>query len=177
MIFFKKEKQLKYNIKLYYNILSKRERIELLKQIKPFLLDLGKDFPGLQSPPEMHYVYRMMELFDPTVKICKRIGIDNENVESMWGSFTDETTIGLNWHTHESPDDADKLSAVYMIENPDKCGTIFRINGEDYTFDMPTNSLVVFPSHYIHTSPETKSPRYSLAIDILSKPNLEHLER
>ena len=170
MIFFnrQKEKQLDYNIKIYYNIFSKNEKKFLLDQLKPFLIDIGEGYPGLQSPPEMHQVYRIMQLFDPTIKICQRIGVDNQNVIRMWGNFSDNKTDGPNWHNHEDPEDDNKLSAVYMIENPDKCGTVFRLDGEDYTFEAPTNSLVVFPSYYIHTAPKTKSPRYTLAIDISS---------
>jgi hypothetical protein len=170
MIFFnrKKEKEMDHNIKIYYDIFSRKEKNLLINQMKPFLVDLGDQFPGLQSPPEMHQVYRVMGLFDPTIKICERIGIDSGKVYKMWGNYKDITVDDVNWHNHENSEDDQQLSVVYMIENPGKLGTLFKIDGEDYTFDLPTNSLVVFPSYYTHTSPITKYPRYTLALDISS---------
>ena len=58
-----------------------------------------------------------------------------------------------------------KVSAVYMLDNPDSVGTCFLIDGTEFEMRAKTNDMLVFPSHLVHSPPPTMRPRYSLAMD------------
>lgn len=145
-------------IKIYYNVLSEHERINLLESSKLKLYDLGDGFPGLQTDTNFHLCIEKNTLN----KICEKI--NNNNIDSCWVNYTDHSMKYQYWHNHENVKD----TCVYMIENPEKIGTIFKINEEEYQMDLPTNSLITFPPDLMHTVPyNVINPRYSLAIDFI----------
>jgi len=155
MIFFNNKKKFNHNIEIYYNVLSEKERKNILKTSNSKLYKIGDDFPGLQTDPDFHYYIEQNSLN----KLCKKV--KNKNIYRCWVNYTDSNMNYENWHNHENF----KNTCVYMIDNPEKKGTIFKVDGECYSVDLPTNSLIIFPSHLMHTVPYniTKS-RYSLAI-------------
>jgi hypothetical protein len=155
MIFFN-HKKFNHGIEVHYNVLSKKEIKNLLSVSKSKLYKIGYNFPGLQSDPNFH-LHISDEILNKFFKKVK-----NKNISKCWVNYTDYDMKYESWHDHIKA----KNTCVYMIENPEKMGTMFKINGKIYQIDMPTNSLTVFPSHLIHTVPyNIKNPRYSLAMD------------
>jgi len=164
-ILFKTSKELKYGIKIFYNVFSKKERLKILEQFKPLLYKIDC-CPGLQTDSNLHTICNSNScMFDPFVKIKERIKISNP-IHKSWVNYTDSKLKYLSWHDHMlSP--CDKI-CVYMLENPEKIGTWFLIEDQIYKVKCPTNSLILFPNHLTHSVPyDIKKPRYSLAIDFM----------
>jgi len=160
-------KSLDYGIKIFYNVLSRKERIGVLTQFKPYLHKI-EDFPGLQTNSDLHTICKNNSSFiNPFDKIKKRIKISNQ-IDKSWINYTDKEFNYTYWHNHLQSS-YDK-TCVYMLESPEKSGTWFMNNNQIYKVKAPTNSLILFPSHLIHTVPSNiKKPRYSLAIDFLER--------
>ena len=51
-------------MKVYKNILSQKEKLKLFKFAKKIVKDLGPDFPGLQSSPDLHQYKELKILID-----------------------------------------------------------------------------------------------------------------
>ena len=156
-MFFNKKK-FKNGIVVYYNVLSERERMEILLLSKRYLKKLGFNFPGLQTESYMHNIFDKKIL----LKICRKV--KEYNIDKCWVNYTDKNLKYRSWHTHQNS----KMTVVYMLENPEKKGTIFDLNGEIVQINCPTNSIISIPSNILHTVPDNiKESRYSLTIDFI----------
>ena len=164
-MFLKTSKKLKYDIEIFYNIFSNYERQKILKQFIPKLCR-NDVCPGMQTPPNLHLVFKEdKSYFDPFNIIKKRIKVNNQ-ISKSWINYTDYNLKYLSWHTHASSS-FDK-TCVYMLENPEKVGTWFLVENQVYKVKAPTNSLILFSKDLIHTVPsDIKKPRYSLAIEFI----------
>ncbi len=154
-------------IEIFYNVLSENERNKVLTQFKPYLRNI-ENCPGLQSYPNLHIICeKNNSFFNPFNKIKKRLKINNA-IEKSWINYTDEELSYTSWHNHLNA--SYEKTCVYMLENPEKNGTWFNIDGQIYKLKSPTNSMILFPNHLIHTVPDDiKKPRYSLAIDFMER--------
>lgn len=148
-------------VKIYNNILSNEERINLLEKCKPFLYKI-KGCPGLQTNPNLHELF--LNDLDVFEKIKKGVKI-NQKIKKCWMNYTDINFAYESWHDHNILDIYD-YSCCYMIENPENIGTWFRVNDEICKVTCLTNSALVFHKSILHTvPPNITKPRYSLAID------------
>ena len=164
-ILFKTNKELKYGIKIFYNVFSKKERLKILNQFKPLLRKVD-NYPGLQTDPNLHIICNYnSHIFNPFIEIKKRTKIVN-SIYKSWINYTDSELKYLSWHDHmKSPYDK---TCAYMLENPEKIGTWFLIEDKIYKVKCPTNSLILFSKNLIHSVPyDIEKPRYSLAIDFM----------
>tara|TARA_R100001163_G_C4935280_1_gene109439 strand:- start:116 stop:568 length:453 start_codon:yes stop_codon:yes gene_type:complete len=148
-------------MKVYKNILSKKERLKLLKFVKTKLENLGPDFPGLQTRDQLHRKKELLPLINEIGKINtlnKKYGI-----QKCWGNHT----VGdyLCWHSHPNCD----LSLVYYLQNKSEIGTVFKKdNFNVYVSKCPENSLLIFDSNQVHSVPyHLKEDRYSIAFDLI----------
>ena len=148
-------------MKLYKNILTKKERLSLLKFAKTKVIDLGPNFPGLQSKPDFHTYKEMNILLD---KIKKHY--TEYKINKCWANFSSGDYI--SWHSHPSNV---PMSMIYFIKNPYNLGPFFkRDQFEVFVSKCPENSLILFDSSLIHSVPcHLKADRYSIAFDLARK--------
>jgi len=159
MIFFNRKK-FDHNIEVHYNVLSEKERKNILEISNSKLHNIGNNFPGLQTDTDLHHYIEQNTLN----KFCKKV--KNKNIHTCWVNYTDYNMRYENFHNHNVGNI--KNTCVYMIENPEKKGTVFNVNGNFYQIDLPTNSMIIFPTHLMHSAPyNITKPRYSLAIDFI----------
>ena len=160
---FRSCKKLNYDIKIYYNIFSNKERKIILDQFKMFLTKIP-NYPGLQTTSYLHELCENNDFFFNPYDKIKKISKINRKIKKSWVNYTDTQLSYENWHVHGN--DQYTYSCCYMIENPENFGTWFNVDNEIYKTHCPTNSLIVFPNSLLHTvPPNVKKPRYSLTID------------
>ena len=70
-------------MKVHKNILSKKERLKILKFIKTVIKDLGPNFPGLQSEATLHGCKKLEKLFDKINVIIK-----GYKIHRCWANFS-----------------------------------------------------------------------------------------
>jgi len=147
-------------MKLYRNILNKKEKSALLKFVKTKVKNLGSNFPGLQTDPNLHTYEEMNILLNKIKKYYKGYLIDK-----CWGNFS--TGNYLSWHAHRQF----PLSMVYFIKNPYELGPFFKREGfEVLVTKCPENSLILFDASLQHSVPcHLKADRYSIAFDLARK--------
>jgi len=164
-MFLKVSKNLKHDIKIFYNIFYNYERKKILEQFKSQLCKI-EGCPGLQTYSNLHNICeKNSSYFNPFIKIQQRIKINNPIFKS-WINYTDHELKYTSWHDHATS--PFNKTCVYMLENPEKIGTWFLVNGQIYKVKCPTNSLILFPNYLLHTVPgDIKKPRYTLAIDFM----------
>jgi hypothetical protein len=152
----------RYGVKIYNNILTESERIQLLTISKNFLTII-EGCPGLQTNSNFHLVLEQMGLGNILSKIQKK-SKSNGTIHKCWVNYTDNEFSYTNWHTHSTS----KKISVYFIENPENIGTICRVKEKEFHIKTKTNSLIILPTTIEHTVPyNVKKPRYSLAIDLI----------
>ena len=147
-------------MKVYKNILLKKERLKILKFVKKTLKDLGPNFPGLQSDPNLHEYKELKILLDKIKPIIKGYVIQKCWVNLSHGDH-------ISWHNHP---DCDK-SIVYYLKNKSNIGTMFKKEGHKVEVKKGLeNSLLIFNADIIHAVPPFfPEERYSIAIDIVKK--------
>ncbi len=144
------------------NILTDNERKKLIKDCQPYLLDLGKAFPGRQTE---NFIYDIPCFKDPIDKMGKAIRTVIKKdllLRRSWINWTNGSKKDIAWHNHPDAD----ISAVYYMTKY-TCGTQF----EDSFVKAELNSLLVFPSNLLHTAPASpfkydRYDRYTMALDI-----------
>ena len=144
-------------MKVYKNILSQKEKLKLLKFAKKVVKDLGDNFPGLQSPSNLHQYKELNYFLDKINPYIK-----NYTIIKCWANQS--TGDYLCWHNHEAYD----ISIVYYLKNKSKIGTIFKKKGNEVmVLKCPENSMCIFDSKLIHSVPcHLPEERYSIAIDL-----------
>jgi|TARA_R100001509_G_C4693595_1_gene157676 hypothetical protein len=147
-------------MKVYKNILLEKERLEILNFVKTTVKDLGPDFPGLQSSPDLHQYKELKILIDKIKDI-----IDGYSIQKCWANFSNGDYIC--WHNHGYCD----KSMVYYLKNKSNIGTMFKKEG--YSIEVSEglqNSLLVFNSDLTHSVPcHLSEERYSIAFDLFKK--------
>ena len=147
-------------MKVHKNILSKKERLKILKFIKTVIKDLGPDFPGLQSEATLHGCKKLEKLLDKINVIIK-----GYRVHRCWANFSNGNYI--SWHSHAYCD----KSLVYYLKNKSNIGTMFKKkeNKVEVTKALE-NSLLIFDSNLIHSVPcHLPEDRYSIAFDLVKQ--------
>ena len=149
------------SIKIIENVLTDQERIILLNNLKPFLIRIP-NCPGLQTSSNFH---ELSPIFSNLIaKIVRKCNINRRIIKS-WVNYTDKDLAYEVWHDHDHPGYYNR-TCLYMIENPESIGTLFKIEDELHHTECPTNSVMLLPTNIEHTVPSNVTmPRYSLAID------------
>lgn len=148
----------KYGIRIYLNILEDEKRSSLFYRLEKHYSRRGENYPSLQTPEYIHdYLRRVepqiMKIFMSLLKI--------KNIDNCWALCVLNSGESV-WHTHENC----KRTCVYYLQNPEGLGTEFDYKGRKFRIDLPTNSLMSFPSDLKHRPPDhIKYPRYTFAIN------------
>jgi|TARA_R100000455_G_C6173159_1_gene53825 hypothetical protein len=147
-------------MKVYKNILLEKERLEILKFVKTKVKDLGPNFPGLQSSPNLHQHKELKILINKIKNITK-----GYLIEKCWANFSNGDYIC--WHNHSYCD----KSIVYYLKNKLNIGTMFKKEGHNVQVSKGLqNSLLIFDSNLTHSAPcHLSEERYSIAFDLIKK--------
>ena len=147
-------------MKVYKNILSQKEKLKLFKFAKKIVKDLGPDFPGLQSSPDLHQYKELKILIDKIKDI-----IDGYSIQKCWANFSNGDY--LSWHDHSDFD----ISMVYYLKNKSKLGTMFKQEGTKVMMTKcEENSMCIFNSKLIHSVPcHLPEERCSIAFNLVKK--------
>ena len=148
----------KFDIRIYRNVLTEKERVELKKDSQRYLMDLGEHHPGLQTCEYLHELLTF-ENYVTLNKLLKMIGF--VTIDMCWSNYSDSNLTKTCWHTHPV-----KLTSIYYLENPERLGTSFRVNGKQFQINVPTNTLMVIPGYIEHNAPSNVTkPRQCIVID------------
>ena len=143
-----------YDFRFYYNIYTDLERQNILEKSKQYLQDWShvSDYPGLQTPPNIHREVDLSKLFS----VCGT----NKKIERCWLNYTRKGFPDYYcWHTHPH-----RYTCVYYFN--DGPGTVFKGIRKDFQINVPKNTLIVFPAHIFHSAPvHEESERYTIAFD------------
>jgi len=144
-------------VRIYKNILLKKDRLKLLKFIKTVVKNLGPNFPGLQTDPNLHTHKEILFLLRTIKKHLK-----GYTIQKCWANFSEGNY--MNWHAHPECD----ISMVYYLKNKSDIGTVFKKQGLGVNVKKcPENSLLIFNSKLVHSVPyHLKEDRYSIAFDL-----------
>ena len=151
-------------------ILTDTRREESINDCQPLLLtgqELsekfgGKNYPGKQTCSDLHQDSRYKDILKIMMFNINKNLKQDLSIHKAWINWTDGDKQYECWHTHTSS--GAKLSAVYYM-TPHNCGTKF----QDKFVQTELNSLLVFPSHLLHTAPvsDNKYSRYTMAFDLI----------
>ena len=158
-----------------HNILSNDERKKLIKDVQPFLMDREQmnihynntDFyPGKQTDDLLHLKPEFTSLIKKIIdKIKKEIKLDLE-VRRSWVKWSNGREDQMNWHHHYIYEDVSFAAVYYLKTLP------FFSNGnlfEDGLVRVPQNSMIIFPAHILHTTPNNPFhfiDRYVMSMDL-----------
>ena len=119
-------------------------------------------YPGRQTFSNLHHNYLYDDIFETMLYNIKKYLKQDLSIDKAWINWTDGDKQHECWHTHTPA----KLSAVYYM-TPYNCGTQF----QDQFVETKLNSLLVFPSHLLHTAPvdieQNQYDRYTMAFDLI----------
>jgi len=147
-------------MKTYDNILTEKERIDMINFIKTKLKSFTDTHPGLQTDSNLHE-YPEMQNF------LKKISSHTENfkISHCWANSTNGDNIA--WHSHPN---FIVRSIVYYLKNECELGTIFK-KGEIQVevTKAPENSLAIFDSRLEHSVPmHLPEERISVTVDLIA---------
>jgi hypothetical protein len=146
-------------MKTYGNILTEKERIDMINFLQPHLKKFSATHPGLQTESNLH-VYPEMKTF------LKKINsyINNYKIYHCWANVTNGDDLA--WHSH--PPFVVK-SLVYYLKNKNEIGTMFKKEGIKVEVTRaPENSLAIFDGKLEHSVPlHLPEERISIAIDLM----------
>ena len=153
---------------LIENLLTNKERKKLIKDVQPFLLsgeEMQRHFPGSEYKPGKR-TFADIHLH-PDFRVVQQHIIDKINKQTKLNASVCKSWIFLTkgekefWHGHESD-----WSAVYYMRTLPffNNGTLFKSG----LIRAPQNSVLVFPSHFLHTAPTFpfRFNRYTWAMDL-----------
>ena len=162
------------NYYLVNNFLSRDLRENLLKEVKPLLVDgttlsghygSTRGFPGKQTYPTLHLHPSFNELVEKIIKKVKQFVGKNVDIDTMWCKWTNGKREYVNWHNHLPCD----YSCVYYLHVPFFIvnGTLFR----EKFVRASQNSLLIFPSKWEHSTPPYmgRGDRYVISADFVVK--------
>jgi|TARA_R100000322_G_scaffold117530_1_gene75903 hypothetical protein len=146
-------------MKTYGNILTEKERMDMINFLQPHLKKFSATHPGLQTESNLH-VYPEMKTF------LKKINsyINNYKIYHCWANVTNGDDLA--WHSH--PPFVVK-SLVYYLKNKNEIGTMFKKEGIKVEVTRaPENSLAIFDGKLEHSVPlHLPEERISIAIDLM----------
>ncbi len=146
-------------MKIYGNILTEKERMDMINFLQPHLKKFSATHPGLQTESNLH-VYPEMKTF------LKKINsyINNYKIYHCWANVTNGDDLA--WHSH--PPFVVK-SLVYYLKNKNEIGTMFKKEGIKVEVTRaPENSLAIFDGKLEHSVPlHLPEERISIAIDLM----------
>tara|TARA_Y100000004_G_C8915568_1_gene412927 strand:+ start:132 stop:581 length:450 start_codon:yes stop_codon:yes gene_type:complete len=147
-------------MKLFKNILTKKEQKDLLKFLKSEVRVLGDTFPGLQTESNLHF--NPNPALNTLLKKVKKYH-KNYRIIKCWGLKT--TGDFICWHQH----DVD-LSMVYYLKNKSKIGTMFQKEKTSVLItECEENSLSLFNGREIHSPPcHLPEERYVVTFDLIN---------
>ena len=144
------------------NVLTNRERKDLIKFSQLHLKDLGRGFPGKQTLGNLPTYPQFVPAFEHMVNlIIKKLKVPQLQIIKSWINCLDGKDTLM--HNHVPFD----YSVVYYIKTFPflNSGTFFKNYG---LVRCPQNSLIVFPSYLDHSNPSYRLglTRYTLAMDL-----------
>ena len=146
-------------MKTYGNILTEKERMDMINFLQPHLKKFSATHPGLQTESNLH-VYPEMKTF------LKKINsyINNYKIYHCWANVTNGDDLA--WHSH--PPFVVK-SLVYYLKNKNEIGTMFKKEGIKVEVTRaPENSLAIFDGKLEHSVPlHLPEERISIAVDLM----------
>ena len=149
--------RIKFGIKIYRNVLTEDERLELIRDSNKYLIKFPEN-PNLQSPSNSHEKFNEQSL-KSIQKLLDKIGFTS--ILRCWSTYMNPKKIEGCWHKHPV-----NLTSIYYMENPESLGTVFRVDNKEFRIDVPTNTLVVIPGYIDHNVPmNITKPRECLVID------------
>tara|TARA_B100000287_G_C20626316_1_gene777965 strand:+ start:1308 stop:1760 length:453 start_codon:yes stop_codon:yes gene_type:complete len=142
------------------NVLTNKERKDLIKSCQPYLKDWGPNYPGTQTENTIftHFKfkdihYKILSKIKPTLSL---------KIKSSWINQTQGKKKDTQWHTHS----CDYTLIYYMQTLPFfNSGTLFK----DKFIRVKQNSLLLFPGNIEHATPSYPFPffnRYSLVMEL-----------
>ena len=151
-------------MKIHKNIFLESERKQMLSLVKNKIKNLGDNFPGLQTPADLHKNTQAKTFYNKIKKYHK-----GYKVHKSWGLCSNGDLIC--WHKHTYPV---VKSIVYILNSKNSMGPIFLEERKQSNWDKikvtncPQNSLIIFDSRLLHSTPcHLKEKRYSIAIDLI----------
>tara|TARA_R100000008_G_C3567115_1_gene159771 strand:- start:840 stop:1364 length:525 start_codon:yes stop_codon:yes gene_type:complete len=165
------------------NIFSEEERLKIIEDVQPLLLDgieLGKYITHLYNPDYGAVYQEGFSWFSLTHDTVHQHPDFKERIEIITQRASEEVKIPLKcikawvnvsdgrskrrmYHNHQA-----FFSSVYYIKTFPffSNGTVFKDRG---LVKAPQNSLLLFPSHFLHTTPGSplRFKRYTMALDFI----------
>ena len=153
-----------------HNVLSNNDRKKFIKDIKPFVKVYVNEnnitFTGKQTLSNLHeqpmFAFLMNNIID---KIKKEIKLNLE-IRRSWVKWSNGKEEQMNWHHHYVYKDTSFAAVYYLKTIPFfSSGTLFK----DGFVRAPQNSMIIFPSHVLHTTPRHPFPfidRYVMGMDL-----------
>jgi|TARA_R110001606_G_C14999518_1_gene606883 hypothetical protein len=138
-------------------ILTEIERLKLLKFVKTIVTDLGEKYPGLQTRNGFHTYTETENLLNNIKKFH-----NNYKIIRCWANFSKGDFI--SWHNHTTSN----IAIVYFLQNKCNMGPMFKTKDKIEVTKCKENSLLIFPSYLIHSSPvHLPEDRYSIAFELI----------
>ena len=154
------------------NVLTTKERIKLLEDVKPLLLSGAElaaffgvspentRFPGWQTHSILQDHPVLQNTFLPLIK--EKLELNNLTIHKAWANKIKGYKKDIAWHSHKYP-----LACVYYLKTIPflNSGTLFMTE----FVKAPQNSLLIFPGYLKHTAPTYPIPieRYTISMDII----------
>ena len=152
------------------NVLSNKDRKKFIKDIKPFVKvhvnENNITFTGKQTLSNLHEQPMFASLMNNIIdKIKKEIKLNLE-IRRSWVKWSNGKEEQMNWHHHYVYKDTSFAAVYYLKTIPFfSSGTLFK----DGFVRAPQNSMIIFPSHVLHTTPRHPFPfidRYVMGMDL-----------
>ena len=153
-----------------HNVLSNKDRKKFIKDIKPFVKVYVNEnnitFTGKQTLSNLHKQPMFASLMNNIIdKIKKEIKLNLE-IRRSWVKWSNGKEEQMNWHHHYVYKDTSFAAVYYLKTIPFfSSGTLFK----DGFVRAPQNSMIIFPSHVLHTTPRHPFPfidRYVMGMDL-----------
>ena len=144
------------------NVLTNKERKDLIKFSQPYLKNFGPDYPGKQTPGNIFKYHQFKDIHYKILSTCvKKLKLTLE-ISRSWINLTNGRKKETYWHNHPSD-----YTLVYFIQTLPffNSGTLFR----EKFIRVKQNGIVIFPGKIEHAAPSYPFPffeRYSLAMEL-----------
>ena len=144
------------------NVLTNKERKDLIKFSQPYLKNFGPDYPGKQTDGDISKYFPFKDIHYKILSICtKKLKLSLE-ISRSWINLTNGRKKEIHWHNHPSD-----YTLVYFIQTLPffNSGTLLR----EKFIRVKQNGIVLFPGKTEHAAPSYPFPffdRYSLAMEL-----------
>ena len=144
------------------DVLSNRERKNLIIFSQPYLKDFGPDYPGKQTDHDISKYPQFKDIHYKILSICRKKLKLSLEVSRSWINLTNGRKKETYWHNHPSD-----YTLVYFIQTLPffNSGTLLR----EKFIRVKQNGIVIFPGEIEHSTPSYPFPffdRYSLAMEL-----------